>query len=345
MKEVFYGFGHEGYRPYEGILCDSKTWQPSARTPIIAAIPGFIDLHIHGAFGIDFMAGDLAQNQLMVDKLRAEGYEGLLLTTITAPLDSVRRALASLPIDPLVLGFHLEGPFISPVYPGAQPPEAILQPDKHAEEWEEVWQDPRLKRITLAPELPGSVDLARRLSARGVQVSMGHTNATYDEAMEGIEAGFAHATHTFNAMKPFHHREAGTVGAVLTHPEICAELIYDRIHVSPYSARLVIQTKAPDHLVAVSDCTRAKGLPPGTKLDMWGHEGEVFEDSVRLSSNGALAGSVSSLKDVFLNLATDFGVGLAIQVCCINPGRICGIYPRIRSILHLNTRSFEPIPC
>jgi N-acetylglucosamine-6-phosphate deacetylase len=284
-----------------------------------ALVPGLVDIHIHGAFGIDFMGATRAQMDLLCEQLADIGYEACLPTTVTAPLGDVKKALGNLPDSPMVAGFHLEGPFISPKHPGAQPPDKILSPAEAAEEWREVLDDERLKVVTLAPEVPGALDLARYLSARGVVVSMGHTDATYAEARAGFEAGALHTTHTYNAMRGLHHREAGTVGYALTTDALRCELIYDRHHVSREAAELLLRSKPAGGVVAVSDSTMATGMAPGERLTMWGLEVVTSSGEVRLASNGALAGSAITLLDAFRNLADDFGPEIAVRACSLNP--------------------------
>ncbi len=294
--------------------------------------PGFTDLHIHGAFGIDFMSASPEQMIDLANRLSSIGYDTFLPTTITASFEDVMRAIENLPDHPAMPGFHLEGPFISPEYPGAQPKEFILDPPTGPSEWDAVFDHPKLKRITLAPERPGALDLIRRLSARGVQVSMGHTAATYAEARAGIEAGVSSATHTFNAMRGLHHREPGALGAVLSGIDLIPELIYDRVHVSPAAAGALIQASPraawragnPDPrlrrpVAVVSDCTQAAGMPPGHEFEMWGIKVVTAEGEVRLRENGALAGSAATLRDGFERLAEDFWPQVAIDCCCLTP--------------------------
>lgn len=283
--------------------------------------PGFVDLHIHGAFGTDMMSADSAATARMADQLAALGYEAFLPTTITADLPSVRRALEALPEHPLIVGFHLEGPFLSPYYPGAQPSDLIIDPPDEGDPWFEVLDDPRMRQITLAPERPRATALICRLAARGVRVSLGHTNATHAEAETAVNAGVVQATHTFNAMRGFHHREAGVAGLVLTDPRVDAELIYDRIHVSPQAARLLLHCKGADRLIAVSDSTMSTGLPPNERVTMWGLDCVTGTGEVRLLSNNQLAGSAITLLDAFRNLSEDFGVEVAIKACSLNPRR------------------------
>lgn len=287
-------------------------------------IPGFVDVHIHGAFGIDVMSASSDRLRELCRKLEDAGYEGFLPTTVTASPEDVAKVLANLPDDPMVLGFHLEGPFISRKYPGAQPQSAIADVPSGASAWDPILDDPRLKLITLAPELPGAEALIRRLAARGVTVSMGHTDATYAQCAAGFEAGARHTTHTYNAMRPLHHREAGTVGYAFLNDEVWTELIYDRHHVTREAASILMRCKPEDRLLAVSDGTMAAGLPAGQIVVMWGLECVVGQGQVRLK-DGTLAGSGITLLDAFRNLHDDFGPETAIRATSLNPRASLGL--------------------
>jgi N-acetylglucosamine-6-phosphate deacetylase len=319
-SDVFDALGPEGFGSYfvEWSEDGQPTFTRVSRPPQGLLIPGFVDIHMHGAFGIDFMSAKRAELEYLCNRLAAKGYEAWLPTTVTASCDAIKKALAELPESDMIPGFHLEGPFISPVFPGAQPKEFILNAPIIASPWDEILDDPRLRIVTLAPEIPGALELTSRLLDQGVIVSIGHTNATFDEARNGFEFGAAHATHMFNAMRPFHHREAGTVGYVLDNPTLLAELIYDRHHVSREAADLLLRVKGSDYVIAISDATEASGLTHGTRLKLWGQPAIVEHGQVRLE-DGALAGSAITLAEAFRNLADDFGHETAIKLCCVNP--------------------------
>lgn len=349
MSQIVSMLGPDGFGSYE------LDWSAPDLAPVrvhrsapTTLIPGFVDIHCHGAFGIDFMSATAPEMHLLCDKLEAEGYEAFLPTTVTASADQVLAAVAKLPDRPTVAGFHLEGPFISPAFPGAQPPPFIVDPPIVASEWDPVLSHPRLRVVTLAPELPGALELITRLMERGVIVSMGHTNATFDEARRGFEFGAAHVTHTFNAMRALHHREAGIVGYALINDALSTELIYDRLHVSNPAARLLVKCKPAGGVIAVSDCTMAAGMPPNLQIEMWGLKCVTGRREVRLAESGALAGSAITLLDAYRNLADDFGEELAIRACSLNPRRALGIQglPRVyveldskRQIVQLHVRS------
>lgn len=319
MTSLYRALGPEGMGTYE------VEWHPEGprfervmRPASRLLVPGFVDLHIHGAFGIDFMDADAADMAALCEKLAPEGYEAFLPTTVASSPQAVQSALAALPESPLIAGFHLEGPFLSSDFPGAQPPGAIRDFDPVDRSWDVVLDDPRLRSVTLAPERPHALELIARLSQRGVNVAMGHSAATFDEARFGFEFGASHVTHLYNAMRPFHHREPGLVGYALLQETLSVELIYDRLHLSAGAVRLALRCKNEARIFAVSDSTRATGLPANQKFTMWGQECETGRDEVRLAS-GALAGSAITLRDAFQNLAEDFGEETAIRMCCLNP--------------------------
>jgi N-acetylglucosamine-6-phosphate deacetylase len=335
MTTIAYAPGPNGWDTYQVTLVNSHppAFAPTNRDPDSVVIPGFIDLHIHGAFGIDFMSATTDDLISLAEHLAAEGYAGFLPTTITSDFHAVSHAVKQLPDHPLILGFHLEGPFISPIYPGAQPPSAITPiPPPHSQ-WEELFTHPGFKLITLAPELENALPLIKQLTRQGVIVSAGHTDATYDQINAAVDAGLSHATHTYNAMRPFHHREPGTVGAALTIDSISTELIYDRHHVARPAAELLIKAKPTEQVIAVSDCTLAKGQPTGATFNMWGHQVTKGQDDVRITESGTLAGSCATLLDCFRNLAQDFDLKTATQLCCLNPMRKLRITRPARWIL------------
>lgn len=338
MKAVYDMIGPEGFGSYEvDWTQEPPTFHRVAHSPIGLLVPGFVDIHIHGAFGIDFMSADDREVQLLCHKLEVEGYEAFLPTTVTAPAAAVSRAVSKLAGHEMVPGFHLEGPFISPKFPGAQPKEFIVDPPMGPSEWDSILEDERLRLVTVAPERPGALEFISRMMKRGVIVSMGHTDATFDEARRGFEFGASQATHTFNAMRPFHHREAGIVGYVLQNDSIMTELIYDRHHVSKPAAALLFKCKGPEGVIAISDGTMASGMPPGTSIEMWGLKCEVGRGDVRLG-DGTLAGSAITLYDAFRNLHDDFGPEIAIRACSLNPRRALGMSAGPRVWLELDHR-------
>ncbi len=325
MTPLYEAYGPEGLGVYSvEWRSDQPVFERVEGRADVLLVPGFVDTHIHGAHGIDFMTATSADLQSLIRRLKESGYEAFLPTTVSASYDEVAQALSALPVDSFMAGFHLEGPFLSPKYPGAQPPEAICDAPDPSSPWETVFQDPRLRIVSLAPEIPGAVGLIGRLVARGVAVSIAHTDSTFAQAQSAYRAGATRTTHTYNAMRGLHHREAGTVGFALLQEDLVCELIYDGVHVSKEAATVLIKCKGLDHVVAVSDASQAAGLSAGTELTMWGQRCVTDDHCVRLVSNGALAGSTATLLDCFRNLADDFGLEAAIRLCSLNPRRVAG---------------------
>lgn len=342
MNMVAWSWGEAGFGKYE--VADGR-WSPTTKEPEGILAPGFVDMHIHGGFGLDWMEQPDCLPEL-ANELAKRGVEYFLPTTISYPQTEIERTVAGLIDHPMIPGFHLEGPFLSGDFPGAQPEQALLAPADRDSSWDTILQHPRLKIVSLAGELPGAIELTRELVARGVIVSQAHTNATFAEANAAIEAGASHFTHFYNAMRPFGHREPGVVGAGLLNPNTVCELIYDRIHVSEPAARVLATCKPTVNMVAISDASKAAGMPEGTHMKMWGHDVVVGEGDVRLT-NGALAGSAVTLLDVFKNLAEDFGLEAAMQWTSVNPRRILKLPAAKRWVelsLDLELRAIHDFP-
>lgn len=316
-----------------GLGCYKVTWtdsgqpslDPSFSKPEVSLIPGFVDVHIHGGFGTDFMSASRAELLTLCNKLSDIGYEGLLFTTVTSPIESIQNAIKQLPDHPIVLGFHLEGPFISEKYPGAQSKQHILKiPDKPSE-WDAIFDHPQFRMITLAPELEGSEQLIKRLTQHGVRVSLGHSDATFAETQAAFNNGAKSITHIFNALRPFHHREVGIVGFALSDDNVFTEIIYDRHHACFHAAKLLIKNKPYWRILAVSDGTLASGLPEGTEFNMWEETCIIKDQMVLLKDSEVLAGSNVTLLDIYRNIADDFGPELALRMCSLNPRKLLGI--------------------
>lgn len=326
MSNIYTALGPEGLANYRVDWSgDQPVFEKVHNHTETILVPGFVDLHIHGAFDIDTMDADGHAMSKLADALEREGYEGFLATTITATFLEVKQALDAIPLDPRILGVHLEGPFISPKYPGAQPPQAIFAYNNSAAAWKEIVDDPQVKLVTLAPETPGALDLITLLKSRGALISLGHTDADWDQARYAFEHGATNLTHTFNAMRGLHHRTSSALGYALTNDSMFCELIYDRVHVNREAAALLFKAKPVDKVIAVSDGTRSIGLAPGTNVEMWGHACRVEKDRVVLAESGTLAGSTITLRDAFQNLWEDFGLETAIRCCCLNPRAVLGM--------------------
>ncbi len=303
--------------------------------------PGFIDLHIHGGAGHDVMeAGDGALPP--VERLLAShGVSSYFPTTVTAPLDATLSALGRLAdaIDaaerdpqPLEngkprarpLGIHLEGPFISHKRRGVHPPENLLTPSPAA--FDRFWQAARghIRVLTIAPELPGALEVITLAASRGVCVSLGHSNADLDEARAGFAAGARHATHTFNAMRPLDHRDPGILGEVLTDPRLSAEIIADGIHVDPVIVQLFLKAKGPEAAVLITDATAATGMPDG-RYHLGSLEVEVKDGKCMVGDS--LAGSVLTMDRAVRNIVqfAQWELQQAVRLATLNPARVAGI--------------------
>lgn len=298
------------------------------------ALPGFIDVHVHGGAGHDFMDADQEGIEAIARFHARNGTTGLLATSLTASreeltgvLDRVAR-YASQPMPyAQVLGVHLEGPFISPKWPGAQHPDYIVPPQA---EWLEDWvaRHPGLIKIqTLAPESEGALDYIERLAAHGIVPSCGHTDATYDQIVAAADRGLRHAVHTFNAMKPLHHREPGTVGAVLTDDRIVAEVIADGHHVHAAGLKIVARMKGADKVILVTDAMSAAGMPDGDGYELGGLPVVMMCGVARLKASGSLAGSTLTMIAAFRHMVREVGVSIAdaSRMASFNPAREVGV--------------------
>jgi N-acetylglucosamine-6-phosphate deacetylase len=280
----------------------------------LTAMPGFIDLHVHGAVGADVLDADPEGLRRMARFFAGHGVTAWLPGTMTASGPDTERALEAVravagPVDggATVLGAYLEGPYLNPAKAGAQDP-AQIRPAGRAEAAR--FLDSGVARVlVLAPEIETNRWLIADAVARGVTVSAGHTDATYDQAVAAVEDGVRHVTHTFNAMGPLGHREPGMLGAALALPELRCELIADNIHVHPAVMRLLLAAKGPAGVVLVSDAVRATGLPEGA-YTVGDQPAFSMDGAIRLA-DGTLAGSVLTLDRALHNLQAATGRPLA----------------------------------
>jgi len=275
--------------------------------PII--LPGFIDVHVHGGGGHDTMEGGDAARQISKLHVR-HGTTAMLATTMTAPMEDIRNALAALgeicttrdPQGARILGVHLEGPYINPGKLGAQPPFAKAAAMAEVRELNALAP---IKLITIAPELPGNLELITELRAAGFQVQIGHTLGTYEDGVAALAHGAQGFTHLFNAMTGLHHREPGMVGAALAHGRY-AEIIPDLLHVHPGAIRVAL--RSIPCTFCVTDSTAAAGQPDG-EYKLGRHTVTKCLGGVRLP-DGTLAGSTLTMDQALRNLV---GMGLEIE--------------------------------
>ncbi|MFW5943308.1 MAG: N-acetylglucosamine-6-phosphate deacetylase [Chloroflexota bacterium] len=290
--------------------------------------PGFIDLQLNGGFGHDFTR-DPQTLWPVAAQLPRYGVTGFLPTIVTSPPRTVARAQEIVRRQPdrfkgaTPLGLHVEGPFLNPAKRGAHYPEHLRAPHEALiKEWA---PSSGVRLVTLAPELPGALDLVRTLRRNGVVVSAGHSLASYEEALAGFQAGVTYSTHLFNAMPSLHHRRPGLVGAVLATPDVCAGLIADGVHVHAALVRLVWQLLGPRRLNLVTDAMAALGMSPG-QYHLGDHTVAVDEQRATLP-DGTLAGSILSLDQALRNLIqfSNCSTGEALQTITSTPAALLGL--------------------
>ncbi len=301
-------------------------------------VPGFIDLHIHGTHGRDVMDATEESLLAMSRTLAADGVTGFLATTMSASNDAIGAALKNIAKQmankqgAAILGAHLEGPFISKTNCGAQCADHARLPDI---EVLRKWQDENnqvIKKVTLAPELPGSLEMIAALGKMDVIASIGHTHATYQETCDAIAYGCTQATHLFNAMGAIHQRQPGALTALLLAKQIDAEIIVDGVHLHPAIIELIYRLKGKDGLFLVTDAMRAKCLGDG-EYELGGQAVTVNKGEARLA-NGVLAGSTLRLPQAILNMVTFTKCSLvdAVYMATVNPAKALGLSDRKGSI-------------
>ncbi|WP_313801531.1 N-acetylglucosamine-6-phosphate deacetylase [Cytobacillus sp.] len=268
--------------------------------------PGFIDMHIHGSEGFDAMDATDEAIRGMAHSLVKEGTTGFLATTMTQSIHAIEDALVSIShyesdMDGAeLLGVHVEGPFISRRWAGAQPVEHIIEPSIELfNQWQKLSRH-RIKQVTIAPEIRKGFEFIKACSKKGVLASIGHSDATAEEVERAVELGARQATHLFNGMRPFHHRDPGVVGAVLLEKRVKTEVIADFLHSHTDALNLSFRLKGAEGIILITDAMRAKGLPYGS-YDLGGQSVTVTESGAHLA-NGALAGSVLSMDQAVRNM-------------------------------------------
>ena len=293
--------------------------------------PGFVDVHIHGAGGHDTMDGTFEAINEISKTICKYGTTSFTPTTMTMSADDILKSMISIKKakiegtdGAIVLGAHLEGPFISPSAIGAQNPNYLISPSY--ENFESMTGDAidAVVSITMAPEVEGAKELASILSSKGIRCSMGHTKATYEQAIDGIKHGFCHSTHLFNAMTGFTHREPGVVGATFDS-DITTETISDGIHISYPSLRVAYKQKGTDKTLLVTDAMCACGMADG-KYALGGQPVIVKGGAARLE-NGALAGSILTLNKAIKNIYdnTDYPLYEIVKMASYNGAKYCRV--------------------
>ena len=316
-------------------------------------VPGFIDVHVHGLEGIDTLDGEGAIAAI-AERMPRLGVTAFCPTSLACDPPTLGRMLSGVrvarttrpPGGARVLPAHLESNFINPEYKGAQPAACLRSPRheparRSAEgakagasgaDWtgadilaEIAAARPDVGIITLAPELDGALDLIRDLVSHGHHVSLGHSGATYDEAIAAIRAGARQATHLFNRMPPLGHRAPGLTGAVLESDDVIVELICDGVHVHPEMMRMALAAKGPERVMAITDGTAGSGMPPGSTATIGGYTISI-RDAAYLA-DGTIAGSALTMDRAFAKLTSEIGMSLsdAATVCATTPARALGL--------------------
>lgn len=301
-------------------------------------LPGFIDIHTHGAYGFDTNDADPEGLRNWMRRIPEEGVTAILPTTVTQMPEVLEKALKNV-ADVVsggyegaeILGVHFEGPYLNMAYKGAQPPEAIAVPS--VEQFRKYQQAAGglIKYITLAPECDEGYALTRYCSTHGVVVSMGHSAATYDQAVMAVANGVTSMTHVYNGMTGYHHREPGLVGAAFRIRDIYGEIICDGCHSHIAAINNYFRAKGREHVIMVSDSLCAKHCAPGGSYQLGGHEIEIDESGVaRLKGTSTIAGSTLRMNRGLKLLVEEAMIPFdtAVDCCTINPARCLGVDDR-----------------
>lgn len=293
--------------------------------------PGFIDIHNHGNSGYDVMDSTEEAIDKMAEFHLKNGVTSFLGTVITSSYDNMNNAIKNI-VDyknkkdkSQILGVHLEGPFFALEKKGAQPAKYIKDPS--IEDMEKIMKlsQGKIKMLSLAPERQGALDLIAYLKSNDVVVAMAHSNGTFQETKAGISYGATVATHLYNGMRNFSHREPGIVGASLTDDRVYCELIYDRVHLHDEAVEIALKMKGVDKIILVSDAMRAAGLEDGD-YELGGQKVIVKDGAARLES-GSLAGSTLNLRDAVYNMVHKFNMPIkdAIRMASLTPAKAIGV--------------------
>ena len=323
-------------------------------------LPGFVDVHVHGGGGADFMHGTIEAVRQVARTHARFGTTSLLATTLTASRNDTDKAIeaarAVMEAGPgegeaRVLGIHLEGPYICAAKRGAQPEKFVRPPDAEELAHWIALSGENIRKITLAPEIAGAEDVIKLAHSKHITASLGHTNATAAEAERAIGWGATSATHVFNAMRGLHHREPGLVGLALTRPEIVCEIIADGIHLDPLIVRLIVAAKGLSGAVLITDAIEGAAMPDGAYT--LGGQAVFVQNGTAAFADGTLAGSVLTMNRAFSNVRRFAEVtlpeaallssgnalrqmGLSGQFGAVAPGKIADLV-----ILHPETGEVE----
>lgn len=299
-------------------------------------VPGFVDLHNHGGGGASFTSGTVEEVLKGVHTHRLHGTTTVVASTVTGEMDGLaRRAglLSELAEQGDIAGIHFEGPFISPCRKGAHSEELLRDPDPAEVRKLIDAARGRASMVTLATELPGGIDSVRLLAEHGVIAAIGHTDATYEQTVEAIDAGATVATHLFNAMPPLGHRTPGPIAALLEDERITVELINDGTHLHPAALQLAFHHAGADRVALITDAMDAAGFGDGRYL-LGPLEVDVSDGVARLVEGGSIAGSTLTLDRAFRRAVTvdRLPVEDVVAALSANPARLLGVYDRVGSL-------------
>lgn len=302
-------------------------------------VPGFIDIHMHGAAGIDIMKADPDQLTELSLFLASKGVTSFLATVMTDSRDNIEYALENIRISmerglmgAKIAGINMEGPFINPKYRGAHPLEHILKPDAGIINGFIRKSGNNIRLMTVAPELDGIEEIIRELEKETIVFCAGHSGIDFDGAKDAFKNSFRHVTHLFNAMTGIHHREPGLAGAALDSDGVTVEIIPDLIHVHGAVIQMIVKCKTPDRVVLITDSISAAGMGDG-KLQFAGGSITV-KDGAAVFDNGVLAGSTLTMIDGIRNMVKELGFRLedAIKMASENPAKRINVFDRKGSL-------------
>lgn len=293
-------------------------------------VPGMIDVHIHGANGFDMMDGTEASIQEVSRTCASTGCTSFLATSVSSTIEDLMGMIRSVKriigheVGAKIAGLHLEGPYLNPKRKGMQNEKFLRHPDM--EEMKAIFAEAGdlIKMVTIAPELPGGMELISILKEKGIIIAIAHSDATYEEAKQAFTAGASHVTHCFNGMRPIHHRDPGLVVAAFEEEHVSLQAIVDGIHLHPAIIRMMHRLKGPEGVVLITDALQAMGLGDGSYV-FGGHHVTVSEGVARLE-DGTLASSTVRMNEA-LRFTVETGISLkdAVQMASTTPARILNL--------------------
>jgi N-acetylglucosamine-6-phosphate deacetylase len=311
---------------------DGQTWDLPGRW----VVPGFVDIHVHGGGGAAYMTTDQDEARRAFAFHRSNGTTTSVASLVTATIDeiaAVAASLADLVTDGVLAGIHLEGPFLSRARCGAHDPRLLRTPDPDALRLMLSAGRGTIRMVTIAPELPGGIDLIKQVADAGVIAAIGHTNATYLEARAALNAGASVATHLFNAMRGVHHREPGPVTAALENDRVAVELINDGVHLDPAVVELAFRVAGSDRVALITDAMSAAGMGDGM-YPLGPMQVRVSDGVAKLADGDSIAGSTLTLDAAVRRAVFEIGIPItdAVAAASTTPARLLGLGGRIGAL-------------